>query len=275
MVNRKSSIKILSFAALLYLAYCTYFYLLQREMLFPINYVNVPLNISDRVPDSSKLWIDNDFGKTEAWYFLPKNFNSDNKYPLMIVAHGNADVIDKWVNIISYLRENGIAILLVEYPGYGRSEGNPTQESITEVFIKCYDKIIERPEIDRDRIIFLGQSIGGGAICALAKERKSAAMILISAFTSVSYFASQYFLPSFLVKDEFDNLMTVSNYKNPLLLVHGSNDNLIPISEAEKLRSVSKNAELIILDGGHNTIKDWKKFWRDTVVPFLHKNQIL
>lgn len=248
---------------------------MQREMLFPISYVKVPNNISDRIPESSKIWIDNDFGKTESWYFPPLSSNSNQTYPLIIIAHGNGDVIDRWVNTISFLRENGIAVLLVEYPGYGRSEGKPNQKNIAEVFTKSYDTILNKPEIDKNKIIFLGQSIGGGAICVLAEKRKSASMILISTFTNINIFASQYYLPKFLVKDEFDNLSVVSNYENPLLLVHGKNDNLIPVSEAHKLKSVAKNGELILLNGGHNAIRKWRPFWHDFVIPFLVKNNIL
>jgi len=275
-MNFKKFAKILlSFVAIIYFAYCTYFYYVQRDMLFPIEYVKVPNNISTKIPESSKLWIDNSFGQTESWYLPPLNLDSNLTYPLIIVAHGNGDVIDKWVNTTSFLRENGIAILLVEYPGYGRSAGRPNQKDITEVLIKSYDEILNKPEIDKNKITFLGQSVGGGAICSLAKKRKSASMILISTFTNVNIFASQYYLPKFLVKDEFDNLSVVSNYEKPLLLVHGENDSLIPISEAKKLKSAARKGELIVLEGGHNTIKKWRPFWEDIVFPFLSKNNLL
>jgi pimeloyl-ACP methyl ester carboxylesterase len=272
---KKLSIKIVAFAFLFYVVYSTYFYIVQRDMIFPTAFVKVPSGIAELIPDSSKLWIENDFGTTESWYLPPSNIEVNQVYPLMIIAHGNGDVIDKWVNITTYLRENGIAVLLVEYPGYGRSEGNPNQDDITEVFVKSYDIITNKQEVDKSKIIFLGQSIGGGAICALANIRTSAAMILISTFTSINIFASQYFLPKFLVKDKFDNLSVVSNYNEPILLVHGKKDKLIPVNEAYKLNEAAPNSELRILNGGHNTIKDWTSFWRDVVFPFLHNNEIL
>ena len=193
----------------------------------------------------------------------------------MIVGHGNGDVIDRWVNPVARLREIGIGILLVEYPGYGRSQGNPNQEDITKVFIKSYDSIIKNPKIDKNKIILLGQSIGGGAICTLAKERPSCAMILISTFTSVRIFASQYYLPSFLVRDTFDNFSLVSIYKSPILFIHGENDTLIPFAESEELNNVAQNGKLISLDGGHNMIRKWRPFWDNQVIPFLRENEIL
>jgi len=258
-----------------YCAYCIFFYLLQRKLIFPTDFVGVPKGIAEQIPDSSKYWIESEFGKTETWYLPPLNLDSNKPYPLMIIAHGNADIIDRWVEVVKFLRKSGIGILLVEYPGYGRSKGNPSQQNITEVFLKSYDIIINKSEIDKNKIILLGQSIGGGAVCSLAEERPSNSMILISTFTSIEIFASHYLLPKFLVKDTFDNLSVVSNYKNPILFVHGKNDNIVPISESEILNNAAENGELIQLNGGHNMIRNWESFWKDIVIPYLSKNGIL
>jgi len=273
--SRKIGIIFLSIVVFFYIAYCIFFFIFQRNFLYPIEYAKVPEGVAEQIPDSSKIWLKNDFGNTETWYLPPVNLDSNKSHPLIIIAHGNGDVIDDWVNRVSKLREIGIGVLLVEYPGYGRSKGKPNQEDITKVFIKSYDSIITKPEIDKNKIILLGQSLGGGAICALAKERPSAAMILISTFTNVGFFASQYYLPKFLVKDTFNNLSVVSNYTKPILLVHGKNDKVIPFTESEKLNSVAKNGRLIILDGGHDMIKNWRLFWNNQVIPFLKENKIL
>jgi pimeloyl-ACP methyl ester carboxylesterase len=272
---RKYSITIFSYAAIIYIAYCVFFFILQRNLLFPVEHAMVPDGISERIPDSSKLWIENDFGKTETWYLPPIKINSEKKHPLIIVGHGNGDVIDRWLSVVSKLREIGIGVLLVEYPGYGRSDGRPNEKDITNVFIKSYDLIISKPEINKNKIILLGQSIGGGAICALANNRPSNALILISTFTDVGVLAAQYYLPKFLVKDRFDNLAVVSKYEKPILIVHGRNDNLIPFSESEKLNSVALNSKLITLNGGHNMIKKWRPFWENIVIPYLDNNKIL
>ncbi|MCF6271532.1 MAG: alpha/beta hydrolase [Melioribacteraceae bacterium] len=271
----KKSIKFLGTIATLYIAYSLFFFIMQRNLLFPTYYVQIPHGVSEQIPDSSKIWIENEFGITETWYLPPFNLDSDTAHPLMIIAHGNGDIIDRWVKIVPKLREIGIGILLVEYPGYGRSEGNPNQEDITNVFIKSYDLIISKPEIDKNKIILLGQSIGGGAICALAKERPSAAMILISTFTDVGIFASQYFLPKFLVKDTFDNLSVVSKYEKPILFIHAKDDKLVPYSESEILNDAALFGEIISLNGGHNMIRNWGQFWKNEVIPFLIKNRIL
>lgn len=273
--SRKIGIIFLSIVVFLYIAYCAFFFIIQRNILFPIEYAKVPSGIAEQIPDSSKIWIENKFGSTETWYLPPINLGSELEHPLIIIGHGNGDVIDRWVNLVARLREIGIGVLLIEYPGYGRSQGKPNQENITQVFIKSYDSIIANSRIDKNKIILLGQSIGGGAICALAKKRPSSAMILISCFTSVRIFASQYYLPKFLIRDTFDNLSVVSTYENPILFAHGKNDKLIPFTESKKLNDVAQNGKLISLDGGHNVIKKWRPFWNNQVIPFLKENKIL
>ena len=130
---RKYGIILLSTVAVLYIAYCVFFFVIQRSILFPIEYAKVPKGISEQIPIRSKIKIRNDFGVTETWFLPPFNVDSNKTYPLMIVGHGNGDVIDRWVNLVVRLREVGVGILLVEYPGYGRSKGEPKQENITKL----------------------------------------------------------------------------------------------------------------------------------------------
>jgi len=94
----------------------------------------------------------------------------------MIVGHGNAELIDFCQIDFEPFTYLGLGVLLVEYPGYGRSEGTPSQKSITETFVKAYDTIAARKDVDTEKIILFGRSVGGSAVCALSLERPSAAL---------------------------------------------------------------------------------------------------
>jgi pimeloyl-ACP methyl ester carboxylesterase len=193
----------------------------------------------------------------------------------MIIAHGNGDLIDRWVSSVTGLRQMGIGILLVEYPGYGRSQGAPTFHSIRETFLLAYDTIIRHPRVDPQRIILMGHSIGGGAVSALAAERPSSAMILLSTFTSVAALAGEQWLPGFAVLDTFDTLAVVRNYPHPILVVHGKHDRTISYPHGVALHAAAKQGELISLECGHNNcIEDWQQFWRE-LVPFFERTGIL
>jgi hypothetical protein len=258
-----------------YAAYVTFFYITQRNILFPAEYARIPIGVADLITEEQKIWIETGNEKTETWYLPPTNSDSLIKNPLVIVGHGNADVIDRWVNAVSVLREYGMGVMLVEYPGYGRSTGEPTEESIKRVFVESYDTIISRGQIDTDKIVLLGQSIGGGAVCNLAEERKVSAIILISTFTNVSVLASDFLIPSFLVKDKFDNLSIIREFKGPTLFIHGVDDDLVPFNESEKLHSAASNGTLVPIRGGHNLNLHRANFWQKYIVPFLKENNLI
>ena len=190
------------------------------------------------------------------------------------MAHGDGELIDYWPNELGRFSSMGVALLLVEYPGYGRSVGTPSQESISETFTLAYDLLAARPEIDPSRIILLGRSLGGGAVCDLALKRPSAALILMSAFKSVSAFAVRYLAPSFLIRDPFDNVSAVRRYKGPVLVIHGNSDEVVPFSHGQALHAAAQNSRMIVYSAGHNDCPpDWSVFWRD-LEEFLSANEI-
>jgi len=260
---------------IIYTAYCSFLYLVQRQILYPRGQIPLPAQTPPNIAGLETLWLPTESGKVEAWYLPPALKGMSSPSPAVIFAHGNGEIIDYWPEELQGFTRLGIALLLVEYPGYGRSEGSPTQESITKTFVKAYDALAARTDIDATRIIFLGRSLGGGALCALARKRSSAALILMSTFTGVRPMALRYLAPPFLVRDAFDNLAVVRDYPNPVLIIHGRRDAIIPFSHGQKLHRAAKRSELIVYEAGHNDCPpDWGVFWKD-VETFLRRNGII
>ena len=271
----KTAMRYLAFGILFYVVYSGYYFFMQRKIIYPRHIIRIPPDNSDSAPGLERIWLDTSSGRVESWYLPASDSSAQLPLPAMIIAHGNAELIDHWLPIVNQIREMGMSVLLVEYPGYGRSEGKPGEASLTETFITAYDSLVSRPEVDAARIVLLGRSVGSGAICALAGVRPSAAMILMSPYTSISALASDYYLPGFLAKDRFDNLNLIKSYVNPVLIVHGSSDRIIPYKHSQKLLAASQNGELITYDRGHNDlIDDWKRFWNE-VRPFLIRSGVL
>jgi len=184
-------------------------------------------------------------------------------------------LIDFWPEALKRFPAMGVGLLLVEYPGYGRSAGSPSQESISETFTRAYDTLAARPDVDPTRIAFFGRSLGGGAVCDLAAKRPAAALILMSSFTSVRSFAIRYLAPSFLIRDPFDNLAVVRDYGGPVLVIHGRFDEVIPFGHGNALHAAARNGKMIAYDAGHNDCPpDWEVFWQD-VEGFLRDAKVL
>jgi fermentation-respiration switch protein FrsA (DUF1100 family) len=116
----------------------------------------------------------------------------------------------------------------------------------------AFDQMAKRSEIDAARIIAYGRSLGGGAACALARERRVAALVLESTFTSVRSLARGFGVPGFLVLDPFDNLSALRAYSGPVLIVHGERDEIIPAAHAAELHAAAPQSRLALEPCGHN-----------------------
>ena len=230
-------------------------------------------NLVERDPPKAQgaevLNISTSEGNVEA-IFLPATAGADAMLrPVVIFGHGNGEVIDYWVAALDGFRERGIGVLLVEYPGYGRSTGSPSEVSIRAAMDGAYDRIATDSRVDPTRIFGFGQSIGGGAICLLAKDRSLRALILESTFPSLDIFTAGYWAPSFLLRDHFDNVSKVAHFAGPVLVIHGRDDRLIPWEQAQRLAAASTRSTFRLYDCGHGCWDPERlPFWRDAV-PFL------
>lgn len=242
-------VTILKLAAAVYLGYAFLLYLFQRTLSY--HGTRLPAPPPDAAPeDAHEVDIDASVGRVPAWWFpAPES----GRRPAVIVAHGNADLISDNVFLARRLRELGVGVLLVEYPGFGSGEGAPTRASIAEVFTLAWDRLVERPEVDRERIAGLGRSVGGGAITDLAVVRPMRAMVLQSTFYSLrSMVVRSYLMPPFLVKDDFDNAANLRSWRGPVLILHGNRDRVMSVGHGERLAAVREGIRLIRFDCGHN-----------------------
>lgn len=265
-------LKLIGSALLIYVAYCALMFFAQRHVLFPRYMIPSPQPPDFKAQRIEPWWLETSFGKVEAWYLPPAA--ADKAAPTVIFGHGNGELIDYWPNELGRFSKMGVGLLLVEYPGYGRSAGSQSQESIAETFTLAYDRLTARPDVDPARIVLFGRSLGGGAVCDLALKRPSAALILMSCFQSVSAFAHRYLAPAFLIRDPFDNLSAVRKYQGPVLVMHGKFDEVVPFGHGQALHAAAPNGKMIVYEAGHNDCPpDWAVFWRD-VEEFLKANGI-
>ena len=248
---------------------------LQRAILFPTWAVSAPAQ-SEGEQDKEQLWLSTRKGRVEAWFLAGRGVSQAEPGPLVIFAHGNGEIIDHWPQTLDHYRQLGVSVLLPEFRGYGRSGGSPSEQGIVQDYVAFYDQVTARPDVDARRVVFHGRSLGGGVVCGLAKQRKPAALILQSTFTSVADLAAEkYLIPRFLIRDPFDSVEAVRGLDSPLLIIHGRDDELIPISHAHTLRAAAKRAELLVLPGGHNdTPRSWPELWKE-IDAFLESAEIL
>lgn len=254
------------------IGYWTLIWFTQRSLLYPAP----PASAGMRPPhDAELVWLETPAGPTEAW-LLPslRPDSGSSGQPAILFAHGNAELIDYLPGRFGPVREAGFAVLLVEYPGYGRSPGKTTEDSIRRTLVAGFDYLAASPEIDPERIVAFGRSLGGGAVGTLIGQRTVAAVILQSTFRSVAHMSRRLLVPRFLVRDPFDTIGALRGYRGPLLLVHGDRDDIVPLAESERLHASYPASELVVLRCGHNDCPpSWPEHWR-IILAFLSKHGI-
>lgn len=231
----------LAAAAALYGLWVLLLWALQGRMAYPI--AGQAVRPAAPPPDAVVSWVEGGGARVETW-FLPPRGASGARSPAVLFGHGNGETIDDLPSTLAPLREMGLGILLVEYPGYGRSTGKPSEASIGATFAAAFDLLAARPDVDPERIVVFGQSLGGGAVCTLLGRRRVAATILMSTFTSARIFAARYVAPGFLVHDVFDNVKALARTDGPVLVLHGRADRLVPFGNAEALVRAARHGQL-------------------------------
>lgn len=248
-------LRILGLVALLYVAYGATLYFLQDKLLFPGTVLPVPVR-SHVVKDAQLIDLPFDGGRSVA-YFLPAIATPPrSKTGVMIIAHGNGELADYLVDAFSGWRSMGIALLIVEYPGYGRAPGKPGDESIRRTMVAAYDWLAVRPDVDDKRIVAHGISLGGGAVGLLLRERPLAGAMLHATFTSLRTFPPQYGLPGFLLRNEMNTLESVERTKVPVLVIHGKHDSIIAPEHGVALAKAAKMKDFSLWDCGHGCFQD-------------------
>jgi pimeloyl-ACP methyl ester carboxylesterase len=224
------------------------------------------------VPEGvTQVWLRTSFGQVEAWLVRA----TDPEAPTLIFAHGNGELIDDWQRAMDDVASAGANVLLVEFPGYGHSEGRPSRPTIRETFQRAYDWLVEEAAVDRDVIVAYGRSIGGGAATDLARDRPVRGLVLQSTFSSTMRIAREMYLPGFLVRDRWDNADGVADYGGPVLVMHGPEDEVIPYAHAETVTSARPGLAVTRIACGHN---DCFSAWPAIVAEltaFLHANGLL
>ena len=179
--------------------------------------------------------------------------------PTVIFFYGNGAYAAQMGAEFGHFRRLGMNVLLPEYPGYGMSGGRPSEAGCYEAADAAYDYLQRRPGIDRGRIVAAGWSMGSAVAVDLASRRKVAALVTVSAFTTMPDVARalQPWAPvSLLIRSHFDSITKIAAVTCPILIVHGSRDEIVPPIMAGRLAAAArvKVASYTVAGGGHNDV---------------------
>jgi len=188
-----------------------------------------------------------------AWYFP-----ADNATHLLMYCHGNAGDIRDWSHAMPPFLQMGCSILLFDYRGYGQSQGKPSEEGLYLDGEAVWGWVAERAEKEGLTAVSLGKSLGSAVAIHVAAQMPPAALILDSAFTSMREIALTVtpWLPDAMLPELYESLKIVPKLTCPTLVLHGSDDTLVPLAHGQALYDTMTCPKtlMIIDDADHNNL---------------------
>jgi pimeloyl-ACP methyl ester carboxylesterase len=184
--------------------------------------------------------------------------------PLVIYFGGNAEEVS-WMLARVARNAPGTGWLLVDYRGYGSSEGAPSEQALIKDGMQWY--ALAKEKLAAQNIVLFGRSLGSGVAVQIAAAHPVAGVILVAPYDSLTSVAQHYypFLPvSWMLKHPFDSLQHVPGITVPLLCLVAGRDEVIPIVHSKRLFDAWKGPRRWVeLEGaGHNSTDDAPAFWQ-------------
>ena len=228
---------------------------------------NIPEYISEKKIETS------DKESIQAFYF---DHADNSNHSLVIYFHGNAGNLYGRFGYAKKLYEMNQNVLLISYRGYGKSSGRPSEKGIYIDGESAVDFAKDSLGYSEEEITILGRSLGTTVAVNTSQKRNFKGVILITPLTSGKEMATAMGMKSLtsVAGDSFNSIGKINNLKSPILIIHGTDDEVVPYDMGESLfKTYSGIKNLIIIERGrHNNLQDIdsKLFWGE-INKFINK----
>lgn len=187
-----------------------------------------------------------------GWFISPKtpDFTA-------IVFNGNAGNRSYRAPLAAAFARANFAVLVFDYRGFGGNPGSPTESGLRLDARAAREYVIAQPNVDRERLVYFGESLGSAVATELAVDHPPAALVLRSPFTSLTDIGREHYpmLPvRWLLRDRYDAIGQIARVRSPVLIVGGDRDRIVPIAQTRQLYGAARDPKsLLIVDGAdHN-----------------------
>ena len=183
--------------------------------------------------------------------------SAENTKPVVVFFHGNADDWSGAALATQSLADAGYSVLLPEYRGYSGNPGSPDEKGLYKDG-RAALSWLSRQGSSGDNVVLIGNSLGSGVAVQLASETQPQALILVSPYSSMVGLVAEIlpWIPvRLLLTERYENDRKLPSIDVPTLIVHGSEDSLIPLSHGQRLAAVGRQTELrTFTDAGHELV---------------------
>ena len=241
---------------------------LSRRMIFPGSPTALPAAGSDLGGGAQVLeYASQDGVALRGVLARASNERGPGARPALVYFHGNAESAADNLEVARLFAAAGADVLVAEYRGYGGCDGSPSEAGLfldAQAALSAASQALGRPE---QELLLVGRSLGTGVAARLAGEGHGAGLVLISPYTSI-YEMACLVAPRPLVwaavHDRFETLEYLHHYAGPLLVLHGTSDEVIPFAMGQTVAGTFPQARFVPLPGvGHNDV--YQRAWREVV----------
>lgn len=247
----RSVLQFCIYLAVAYAGVVVMLYLTQtRQVYFPIrDHSTTPAAYAMPYED---VWFATDDGLWLHGWFV----RADEPRGALLFFHGNAGNVSHRLDSIRTFRSLGFSVFIIDYRGYGLSEGSPSEAGTYLDAQAAWRHLREAQGVEPRHIVVFGRSLGASVAAWLAARERPGAVILESAFTSARELGTELYpwLPvRWMLKFEYDTRAAVRDIHSPLLVVHSTEDRIVPFHHGQELYEAANFPKAFLaISGGHN-----------------------
>jgi len=263
--------------ALAYLVLVVLVWRFQERIAFPAPRAPVPHPADVGLPHGERMEVIAESGTRLVGWFLPPSPSSPvspRPSPSLLWFYGNGENIASIWPVVRDFQPPGTAVLVLDYPGYGASDGRATEAGVYEAADAAYAYLRARADVDAARIFVYGRSLGTAVASYVAERHPVAGLILESPFTNAAEMSGQHYrlFPRGILRLGLDNVARIARVRCPVLVFHGTADRLVPIEMGRRVAAAAPGpVEIVSIHGaGHNETYDLGgRAYRDKLWAFV------
>jgi len=227
--------------------------------------VYAPSTLIKKTPRDAKLSFDNialptdDGVNIQGWFVpahTPEEVSGTNAPPpTLIFFHGRVGNISDYLEKVHLLHDMGLDVFTVDYHGYGKSGGTPSESGLASDAFAAYFFLREKRHVKPERLYLYGEDLGAAVAIDLATKVPAGGLITEGASASVIEKIEEAWplIPwQFLLRNKFDSLTRIRDVHMPVLMIHSADDNVVPLDDSRRLYALAHEPkELVEIHGAH------------------------